>query len=151
MGCTICEDLRGSGKKHCPKCGLIKATSDFHKNARTASGLSSWCKLCMLSMVSKYQRTPEGRKGNKRRRKTYNASPNGRKVNGEYSKWYNKEHREKKRASLIVWRAVRAKRLIPEPCEVCGRKKAEAHHEDYSKPLNVVWLCRIHHIATRGH
>lgn len=29
-------------------------------------------------------------------------------------------------------------------CVVCG-DKAEAHHEDYTKPLDVVWLCRKHH------
>lgn len=32
------------------------------------------------------------------------------------------------------------------PCEKCGNPKAEAHHEDYSKPLAVIWLCREHHL-----
>ena len=36
-------------------------------------------------------------------------------------------------------------KLIPEPCEVCGRE-AEKHHDDYSKPLEVRWLCREHHL-----
>lgn len=31
------------------------------------------------------------------------------------------------------------------PCEVCGDTNSEAHHPDYSKPLEVVWLCRPHH------
>ena len=34
--------------------------------------------------------------------------------------------------------------LIPKPCEICG-KKALAHHEDYSKPLKVKWICSHHH------
>lgn len=32
-----------------------------------------------------------------------------------------------------------------QPCEVCGAEKSEAHHDDYTKPLSVRWLCRSHH------
>ena len=35
--------------------------------------------------------------------------------------------------------------LIPQPCEVCGKEKSQGHHEDYSKPLDVIWLCVRHH------
>jgi tRNA(Arg) A34 adenosine deaminase TadA len=31
------------------------------------------------------------------------------------------------------------------PCEVCGDRKSHGHHHDYSKPLEVTWLCRAHH------
>lgn len=38
--------------------------------------------------------------------------------------------------------------LIKKPCEKCGEPKAQMHHEDYSKPLEVVWLCRPCHMQT---
>jgi len=31
------------------------------------------------------------------------------------------------------------------PCVVCGAKNAHGHHMDYSKPLELTWLCQKHH------
>lgn len=36
-------------------------------------------------------------------------------------------------------------RIVRLPCEVCGEVKTHAHHDNYSQPLNVRWLCRKHH------
>lgn len=36
------------------------------------------------------------------------------------------------------------------PCEVCGSLDVEPHHDDYSKPLQVHWLCRTHHLELHG-
>jgi hypothetical protein len=37
------------------------------------------------------------------------------------------------------------------PCERCAAHHAEMHHEDYSKPLEVRWLCRKCHLAEHHH
>lgn len=57
----------------------------------------------------------------------------------------------KRLAQQAVTRATRAGRLIRQPCEVCGNDKAQAHHDDYSKPLDVRWLCTTHHAEWHKH
>lgn len=37
-------------------------------------------------------------------------------------------------------------KLKKQPCAVCGSEKSQMHHEDYTKPLLVRWLCRKHHL-----
>lgn len=55
------------------------------------------------------------------------------------------------RAHLAVQRALTGGALVKQPCEVCGVTEGrdvriDAHHDDYSRPLDVRWLCRQHHI-----
>lgn len=38
-------------------------------------------------------------------------------------------------------------KLVRGVCAVCGVKQTEAHHPDYYKPLEVIWLCPTHHRA----
>lgn len=45
--------------------------------------------------------------------------------------------------------AIKMKRIIKLPCQVCGNTKSEGHHPDYSKPFEVEWLCREHHAKYR--
>jgi ribosomal protein S27AE len=53
---------------------------------------------------------------------------------------------EKRRANHAVFHAVRSGRLQKQPCEKCGTvDRVNAHHDDYSKPLEVRWLCPKHH------
>jgi hypothetical protein len=60
---------------------------------------------------------------------------------------YVHRYPEKKNAWNLVYKAVRSGRLIrPTGCSRCGKRcKPEAHHPDYSKPLEVVWLCEVCH------
>ncbi len=61
--------------------------------------------------------------------------------------------RSNARAYLHVY-VKRGKILKPATCSVEGCiEKPEAHHRDYSKPLEVEWICRKHHMekhSTRG-
>jgi len=51
----------------------------------------------------------------------------------------------KRTANLELGKAVKRGDVIKKPCELCGETKAQGHHEDYSKPLDVTWLCVRHH------
>lgn len=57
---------------------------------------------------------------------------------------YAAAHPERQAARLAVAREVRSGRMLRRPCAICGAK-AQAHHDDYSKPLDVMWLCPTHH------
>lgn len=54
-------------------------------------------------------------------------------------------------AHLLVQQALNRGDLAKTGCEICGTTEGriDAHHDDYSKPLDVRWLCRRHH--TRLH
>jgi hypothetical protein len=48
------------------------------------------------------------------------------------------------KARQIFTAAIRRGKIKPQPCKVCG-EKAQGHHLDYSKPMDVQWLCSKHH------
>ena len=60
---------------------------------------------------------------------------------------HDDEYLAQKAAVLKVSRAVRAGRLRRQPCEACGSTDVQAHHDDYSRPLDVRWLCTKHHAS----
>lgn len=54
------------------------------------------------------------------------------------------ERNKRKKAREIFNHYLRDNHIERMPCEICGAK-AEAHHDDYEKPLEVRWLCFKHH------
>lgn len=54
-------------------------------------------------------------------------------------------HPERVKARRLVRSEIEAGRMMRAPCEVCGAAKTDAHHDDYSRPRDVRWLCRAHH------
>lgn len=52
---------------------------------------------------------------------------------------------KKARAHGLVARAIAAGKLERQPCEDCGAVPTDAHHDDYDKPLEVRWKCKVHH------
>ena len=58
----------------------------------------------------------------------------------------NRTHPHKK-----AWDAVRNRimkgTLKRAACVFCGEPNAHAHHEDYSRYLDIVWVCHVHHCA----
>ena len=60
------------------------------------------------------------------------------------------KHPEKRYATGVVARSIKSGKLKRQHCEVCGSENVQAHHEDYSKPLEVRWLCFKHHRQLHG-
>lgn len=74
-------------------------------------------------------------------------SKNNRERLNEWQRdWYQK-NKEKRRAHVILNRAVNSGKIQrPNNCSQCNKEcKPDGHHEDYSRPLSIVWLCRACH------
>lgn len=63
---------------------------------------------------------------------------------------YERNNPEKVRARKAVRSAIQKGKLERQPCEECGEPDAQAHHEDYSKPFDIRWLCFKHHREEHG-
>ena len=90
----------------------------------------------------------EYRKNNREGVRTYNRIYNQRwrKENGYHNEYNSKKRYPKKeRARRILQRHVKQGKVQKQPCIVCKKKNSQAHHEDYSKPLDVIWFCALHH------
>jgi len=159
----------GGEMKTCSNCGETKPPSDFYRSGRAADGLQGWCAACHRD----YRR--EWRKGNERAKQQergYSFANKNR--NRKRRRNWRREHPETREADMRWCRDNPEKRaaialrsrlnnlekhaargkvktaiakgiLVRGWCEVCGKRPVHAHHDDYSKPLEVRWLCQYHH------
>jgi hypothetical protein len=91
-----------------------------------------------------YDRNPDA--WNTRSREWKAAHPE---ASAESRRRWAEQNREKRRAHHAVQTAIRRGDMErPATCSVEGcNAKPHAHHEDYSKPLEVEWICQRHHNA----
>lgn len=134
-----------AANKKCSRCGTVKSIGEFSPDHRQRDGLRCSCKKCQCESKAAWYRE------NKERAAEYRKcwSRNNRdKIRRSHIK-YRERHPAQRTAGIIVGNALRSGRLTrPDVCSACGHQhKLQAHHPDYAKPLEVVWLCHKCHTA----
>lgn len=138
--------------KTCKVCGVTSDVVEFY------SGVKNRCKDCHKKKVREnreakadYYREYDANRFKhdpkvKERHKKYQATDAGKSaMRRAREKWLN-EKPEARAAHIILGNAVRDGRVIkPATCTKCGcmpkRRNLHAHHHDYTKPVDVNWLC----------
>lgn len=110
----------------CRTCKTNKEFSNFSFRKDTQKYRKE-CKFCRNQKQQKYSKTESGKLVQYKADQERNIKFAGR----------------RKARSMISY-AIKTGKIKPLLCFVCG-DLAEAHHPDYSRPLDVVWLCKTHH------
>ena len=147
-------------EKKCFKCNETKQLTEFYKHKKMQDGTLNKCKECTkrdsamvrhsnLEYYKEYDRKraslPHRVKLREEITKKWKEDPELKKRNAELKRKWSINNSDKKAAHTITGNAIRDGRLIKNNCEICGESKVDAHHDDYTKPLEVRWLCRKHH------
>ena len=136
----------------CSKCGVPKLPGAFSKDARTLSGLRSYCRTCAKPIKdSWYERNAVHVREYDAERRNAPGFIRGprtlaqRKANNANCRRYYRENRDRFRAKEAVHNALLNGALVrPGCCEMCEKKKpTEGHHDSYDRDrwLVVTWLC----------
>jgi endogenous inhibitor of DNA gyrase (YacG/DUF329 family) len=122
----------------CPSCGEAIVVTD-----RMAKHNSYSCKKCQSRRAVEWARKNRDKKRAANNKHSAKTSSNRA---ARTSAW-RANHPQKKAAHQAVQTAVRNGSLIKQPCSVCGSElRIHAHHDDYSRPLQVIWFCHSHHM-----
>lgn len=130
--------------KQC-KCGSY---GPFYKDKKRKDGLTFYCRVCCKKQWEEY-RLNNREKHRESSRSWYHQGDNKikrRPSNLRHVKAYQSRWPEKKKAKEMLNDRVNRGKIKRDPCVECGNPKTEGHHEDYSKPLEVIWLCTKHHM-----
>lgn len=139
----------------CNMCGQTKPETDFYVHQAAPTGRQTRCKGCWKISHSRSleekRATEEGRKKRSAWRRTRTLTDAAVERERRHSRKFATEHPEKVSAQRMVRRALSSGKLTrPDKCGHCGqpsipfrdgRPSIQAHHHDYSKPLDVMWLC----------
>lgn len=124
-------------EKQCFKCGSTKPLDHFYPHPQMGDGYLNKCKSCARQDVRQHRLdNPEKvRAYDNARAKLPHRKALRQRIQDNFPA-------EKKRAHTAVRRAILAGKLERQPCAFCGTvEPVEAHHHDYTKPLEVTWLC----------
>jgi hypothetical protein len=131
--------------KRCFKCEQEKPLAEFYRHPRMGDGRLGKCKSCACADV----RANRARRADYYRaydRDRYTPNRESRMASARF-RVTNRGTPEMRRSAVhALNRAIRDGKLEKAPCAECGKRSpVEAHHRDYAKPLDVVWLCITHH------
>lgn len=130
-------------EKPCIECSVSKPLSDYYKHPMMADGTLGVCKACHKRRMKVRRLTNPAVQEYDRAR--YHAPERKAKTAASAERWAARNP-DARRAQYAVNNAVRDGRLHKTPCAICGSdKNIHGHHKDYSRPLDVVWLCTTCH------
>ena len=117
-------------KKLCSQCNLDLPVSEFSIRKRGIDGLQAWCRNCRREYAREYARKSRDLVAHRKSQRRY-----------------LEKNKHKRMAHSAVKIAIKqGVMIVPLWCQRCHCvSDLEAHHEDYSKPLEVVWLCTTCH------
>lgn len=130
-------------KAACRVCGEIKPTGMFYAGQLRKTELIGECKDCTRARVRlRAANSPKVAEYEKARR----SDPLRKSRHNDRTKQWRLDNPLARKAHIAVGVAVRARKLERQPCLFCGAEKVNAHHRDYTKPLEVIWLCARCHV-----
>lgn len=130
--------------KRCCVCKEEKELDAFHRDRSKKFGRAGGCKPCLKKRRKEWHDNNPGVHAEKTRRwREKNVEKNA-----EKDVKYNMKYPERKTAVNAVGIAIMSGKIIrAEKCEQCGSERnIQGHHEDYSKKLEVMWLCCSCHV-----